>query len=135
MSSREDTKCGVDGDDTTRIIGRMEEPWWERAKRRMRQKKITQDRLKGPLGVKTRGGVGHYLSGRRMPSPEQLVALARELEWTVDQLLTGQNDPSPDDLALAWFINHLSPQERARIPALLNTLGKQKQLTHQKKLK
>ncbi len=69
------------------------EPWYERAKARMTELGVTQDDLKKPLEVETRGAVGHYLNGRRDPSPHQLAALAKTLRVSLDELLTGKLSP------------------------------------------
>lgn len=60
--------------------------WYERARRIMRDKHITQESLRKPLGVTTRGAVGHYLTGRRDPSPAQMAALAKALGVSMDTL-------------------------------------------------
>lgn len=67
----------------------MTDTWYDRAKRKMRELGLTQEDLKKPLGVKTRGAVGHYLTGRRDPSPQQLQELAAKLKINVDELLRG----------------------------------------------
>lgn len=69
--------------------------WYDRAKTRLKELKLTQADLITPLGVKTRGAVGHYLSGRREPSQEQLIALTNKLKCSLDWLLTGQNNVIP----------------------------------------
>lgn len=71
----------------------MDDTWYERAKKRMSELNppVTQEDLKNPLGVETRGAVGHYLTGRRHPSPQQLLALANRLRVSVDWLLTGED--------------------------------------------
>jgi transcriptional regulator with XRE-family HTH domain len=65
------------------------EPWFVRAKRRMKLKGIRQQDVMKALGVTTRGGVGHYLTGRRQVDPEQLIALADVLDCRLDWLLKG----------------------------------------------
>lgn len=124
-----DTNCGVVALYTVRIIGGMEQPWWQRAKQRAKDKGLSQEALKEVLGVETRGAVGHYMTGRRDPTPDQLVALAKVLDWTLDELLTGKKHPDPDDLALAWFINRLSPDERAVLKAMLDPMDKSDQIS------
>lgn len=86
LSIASDTIRGVATCDTSRIISSME-TWMDRARRRMHELGIRQDDLIRPLGVKTRGAVGHYLSGRRKPDPDQVVALARWLRMSTDELL------------------------------------------------
>lgn len=86
-----DTERSVVQRDTRRIIRMMKTPEWaRRAKERMRELEITQDDLKGTLGVKTRGAVGHYFTGRRKLSSQKAAALAKRLRLTVDELLTGR---------------------------------------------
>ncbi|BBL75984.1 hypothetical protein MishRS11D_30820 [Methylomagnum ishizawai] len=50
---------------------------------------ITQEDLVPLLGVKTRGAVGHYLTGRRDPSVAQLKALSKTLKMSLDILMFG----------------------------------------------
>lgn len=83
--SCQDTKWFVAVDDTPRIISPME--WYEAAKKRMRELGITQEDLIKPLGVQTRGAVGHYLTGRRTPTPEQFKELASMLKLNMNQLI------------------------------------------------
>lgn len=80
------TNCVVDKAATFGIIKIMK--WYERAKGLMTDRKLTQEDLIPVLKV-TRGGVGHYLSGRREPDIEQLIALAKLLGCSLDYLLTG----------------------------------------------
>jgi transcriptional regulator with XRE-family HTH domain len=61
--------------------------WYEQAKTILHKKKIVQEDLITVFGVTTRGAVGHYLSGRRKPSIEQLKNLADKLECTLDYLM------------------------------------------------
>jgi transcriptional regulator with XRE-family HTH domain len=72
-----DTDCGVVLADTPRIIRVV--PWWIEVRKLMDQKGITQEELAPVLGVKTRGAVGHYLSGRRKLKAEQFWALLKYL--------------------------------------------------------
>lgn len=75
--------------------------WYDLAKLRIADLGMTQDDLKKTLQVKTRGAVGHYLSGRRQLSPDQLVALAKKLKITLDELLTGKKPNAADEDLLA----------------------------------
>ncbi|EAZ97298.1 helix-turn-helix domain-containing protein [Marinobacter sp. ELB17] len=71
------------------------ETWYARAKLEMERKSITQESLTSILGVATRGAVGHYLSGRRDPSPQQLVDLSGALDVNVGWLMTGGHKAPP----------------------------------------
>lgn len=57
----------------------------------MRELGLRQEDLITVFGVTTRGAIGHYLSGRRQPSPAQLVALSEHLDCSLDWLMKGVN--------------------------------------------
>lgn len=82
-----DTKRGVVQKDTLCIISTMK--WYDYAKIIMKNKRITQEELMPCLNVTTRGAVGHYLSGRREPSVEQLINLSKKFNCSLDELLNG----------------------------------------------
>ena len=83
-----DTKSVVARMDTLRTIQAME-TWQDRVRSVMKEKRVTQDALTDVLGVSTRGAVGHYLSGRREPSADQLRSLAEFLGVNISWLLLG----------------------------------------------
>ena len=62
-------------------------PWLDNLKHAIVQQGLTQNDLTAPLGVSTRGAVGHYLNGRRELSIEQFSALCRVLKTTPDKIL------------------------------------------------
>lgn len=70
----------------------MDGTWIHRARACMQALGISQRQLAAELGC-TRGAVGHYLSGRRNPSLEQMESMARVLR--VDLLWLLRGDP-PD---------------------------------------
>lgn len=71
----------------------MDNKWTERVKARMTELGLTQADLMEPLGVTTRGAVGHYLNGRRQPSLQQMAALSQALRISTDDLLFGDARP------------------------------------------
>lgn len=86
----------VDGFSTLRNIAPMEK-WTDLAKSKMRELKITQERLAEQLGV-TQGAIGHWLSGRREPSIEVINKILRELglpSLSVQGPSTGNTEPAP----------------------------------------
>jgi SOS-response transcriptional repressor LexA len=87
--------------------------WHDFAKGLMADKKIKQDDLIGVLGVKTRGAVGHYLSGRRVPSAEQLIALANKLDITFDELMNCTIEKS-ENQSYTDFI--AAPEVKGKVP-------------------
>lgn len=111
----------------------MAEEWFARAKRRMREVGVTQEDLKKPLGVKTRGAVGHYLTGRRQPNPRQLGALAKTLQTSVDWLFADQDKSrteqkgvgalSQDEQVLVKKYRLLSSRERTHLHAISDALA------------
>lgn len=82
--------------------------WYERAKSRMREldPPVTQEELMPLFGVTTRGAVGHYLNGRRDPSPALMVKLADKLEMSLDELLRGASRSQSHDAG--WNLPMLS---------------------------
>lgn len=84
------TNCGVFLKKTAVYDEQMK--WYEKAKRLMKQKGITQPDLINALGVSTRGAIGHYLNGRREPSVEQMQALADILCVSIDALMSDELD-------------------------------------------
>ncbi|MGZ8220014.1 MAG: helix-turn-helix domain-containing protein [Methylobacter sp.] len=74
--------------------------WYERAKRLMKKKGVLQKDLIEVMGVKTRGSVGHYLTGIRDPDAWQVKALADYLGCTMDDLMGDEEgDPAKNRIA------------------------------------
>ncbi len=71
-----------------------------------RERGLSQAALAARLGISP-SAMGMYEQGRREPSAETLVALARELEVTTDFLLTGKVDSRMDDEAYSRMLHHL----------------------------
>lgn len=63
--------------------------WMDRAKTLMQSRGISQEELAASLSC-TRGAIGHYLSGRRSPSLEQLARLAEALQTDPAWLVFGE---------------------------------------------
>lgn len=82
--------------------------WIINARRRMKELNVRQLDLMPVLGVTTRGAIGHYLTGRRDLTGEQMHALARFLGLSVEELQgagpqavpAAAHRLSPDELAL-----------------------------------
>lgn len=104
--------------------------WYEKAKRLMDQQNIKQDDLIIVMDVKTRGAVGHYLSGRRQPTLDQFIALTKKLRCTPNELLL--EDYATQEHSKAYRINEhkqtvyqddwnkLQPKTRAFIEDFMN---------------
>lgn len=71
----------------------MTESWIDRARNQMQLLSIPQEKLATNLGC-TRGAVGHYLSGRRNPTLEQLDKIAQLLSVSPAWLLYGLSEKS-----------------------------------------
>lgn len=71
----------------------------------MRELDVRQLDLMPVLGVTTRGAVGHYLTGRRDLTGDQMHAMAQFLGMTVEEL---QGDAPPE---VKPIVQRLSPDE------------------------
>ncbi len=65
--------------------------WHINAKNIIQQQGVLQKELVPVLGVKTVGAVGHYLRGKRQPTPQQLKNLADHLGVKVDAFFQSEN--------------------------------------------
>lgn len=99
----------------------MSEPWTLRAKQRMKHAGISQDDLIKPLGVKTRGAVGHYLTGRRQPTPMQLLAIANAIKCSVDWLLSGKEPATATTTHTASSEAKIVAERYDKLPLFMQT--------------
>ena len=91
----------------------------------MKELSIIQDDLCQVFGVKTRGAVGHYLTGRRQITPEQLQALADALQCSIEWLVIGKDEGLSKEAAeFARDWEGLPPRERAAMRAAVRALKK-----------
>lgn len=93
----------------------------------MAKRGLYQKDLIDVFKVKTRGAVGHYLSGRREPTIEQLIALAELLGVSVSELvgeipLTGNSQDTQEILTL---LRGIPPERFAAMIPLLRSLSEQ----------
>lgn len=65
--------------------------WHINAKNIIQQQGVIQKDLAPVLGVKTVGAVGHYLRGKRQPTPQQLKNLADHLGVKIDDFFQTEN--------------------------------------------
>jgi len=89
--------------------------WYEAAKERVREVGLPLSALKAALGVSTSAAVGHYLSGRRDPSPTQLKALADALGMNVDDFFRSVPAPPHDAVSRLRQRSSDTPVRRLRI--------------------
>ena len=71
-----------------------------------RERGLSQAELAARLGISP-SAMGMYEQGRREPSADTLVALARELQVSTDFLLTGKVDSRLDDESYSRMLLHL----------------------------
>lgn len=86
----------------------MTETWMDRAKNQMQRLSIHQEGLAANLGC-TRGAIGHYLSGRRKPTLEQLDKIAQLLNVNPAWLLYGQSREGIQEEYTKYTIINLVP--------------------------
>ena len=99
-----------------------EKPRWAvAAELLMRSQGLTQEDLKDAFQVTTRGAVGHYMTGRREPSVDQLSGLAKRLGVTVSQLI-GEVPIAPDHSDRQEILRLLGEVDPANMPMLLAML-------------
>jgi phage repressor protein C with HTH and peptisase S24 domain len=73
------------------------ENWVERLRVLMQEAGWKHEQLANILGI-TRGAVGHYFTGNRMPSLKHLTKISRTFSVTLDWLITGEGPRSLDEL-------------------------------------
>ena len=77
-----------------------------------RQRGLSQAQLALRLGISA-SAVGMYEQGRREPSADILVAMARELEVTTDYLLTGvAQTPAEGDALSSMLLDRIASADR-----------------------
>ena len=81
-----------------------------------RQQGLSQAELAGRLGISA-SAMGMYEQGRREPSADTLVALARELGVTTDFLLTGRIGNTVDEEACSRMLRSLVSQADRHLAA------------------
>jgi transcriptional regulator with XRE-family HTH domain len=87
----------------------------------MKQKKITQEDLKSDFGVTTRGAVGHYMTGRREPTIDQLLKVAKRLGVNVSQLI-GEIPLAPSVVSSLEVSRLLAQVDKGDLPLLMSLL-------------
>jgi transcriptional regulator with XRE-family HTH domain len=98
--------------------------WIAETKRIMRERKITQQELADRLGI-TRGALGHWLTGKRIPRYESICAMSRILGVPVTQLTEPDADaPTPQELELLRDIRLLNGADQAMLKGLIKSLNK-----------
>lgn len=131
------SQCSLDFSAKTIMLAGMK--WNENLRRLMAERKMIQQDLVPILGVKTRGAVGHYLSGIREPSLKQLNALAGKFDVTLDELV---NDKSTDtvqtkinqiiraaDKAMSESDRKFTDEERMKIYKVAFVAGLEEEIT------
>jgi transcriptional regulator with XRE-family HTH domain len=96
--------------------------WRDEVRKLMDAQGITQEELVPLLGVKTRGAIGHYLSGRRNMKPEQFYALLKRLGVEAKDVF----EPSaPSDThRVVQAMETLPPRERRHLQAVIDSFVK-----------
>jgi len=95
-----------------------------RLERARRRQKLTQGQLAARLG-RTRNSVARWESGDSVPEAELLVALSRELEVSIDFLLTGAAAGAAHDPRLLARIETIERLPAERFEALLRRLDEE----------
>ena len=89
----------------------MTERWFKRARRVMTGRQISQQKLAQHMGI-TRGAVGHWLSGRREPSLDELQKIATFLNVSYGWLTSGEGEQEAVSPQLAENVGFYSPDSQ-----------------------
>lgn len=76
--------------------------WWNRADRERRAQRKTYEEIALDMGV-SMATVGHWMTGRRQPSPTKLAGLARLLGVSLDYLMEGEECEMSDEKSPARY--------------------------------
>lgn len=101
----------------------MQEGWSERTRALMKERGITQEQLTAVLGVRSKGAVSHYLSGRRSLSVDQAASLAVYLRCSLDWLVLGK----PENISVGQQPIGETDTDKIDSPAI--TVAKLRQLS------
>lgn len=91
--------------------------WHEVAKQLVQAQGLSQVDLMPVFSVNTAGAVGHYLNGRRQPTPQQLKRLADYLNVQIDDFFVARDAPAPAS------VHNLRNVESGVKPASLTVKG------------
>ena len=111
--------------------------WASRTEQLMRVQGLTREDLTDAFEVKTVGAVGHYLTGRRQPSPQQLINLKNKLNTSLGYLFQEVDSPNSDNFSLklqgAKYLNEalqylvtakgISDKEHKALIAIVEKIG------------
>jgi transcriptional regulator with XRE-family HTH domain len=100
------------------------EKWYVKAKKRMQERGMLVKDLGETLGL-TASGAGHYLVGRRNPTPDMLRNIARALDMSIAELI--EEDPdfarNDEERATLSFLRQIPEERRSSAIAMLRGLA------------
>ena len=109
------------------MSGDKQKPRWAQiATALMKDKGLRYDDIRSVMGVTTRGAVGHYFTGNREPSVEQLAALAKTLGVSTSHLL-GEVPLSPDpqeNEEIERLLQEIDPEDKPMLLRMLRAAAK-----------
>ena len=100
------------------------EKWYVKAKKRMQERGMLVKDLGETLGL-TASGAGHYLVGRRNPTPDMLRKIARALDMSIAELIEEDPDFARNDVERATleFLRQIPEDRIAAALAMLRGLA------------
>lgn len=95
--------------------------FWERLKNGVKENNTTQEWIAKEIGIPF-GTLRKWLSRKTMPNADQAVAIARALNTTVEEMVTGEscNDTPPQLRSLFLDLEKLDDQDIAEIQAIVS---------------
>ena len=113
---------------TNGIVSTMK--WYEYVKTVAKHRGVTQDQIADAIGV-TRGGVGHWLSGRREPPIETLKSILDFLDIDFNALFDDTEEHAVKeaiyDRELQELSSGLSAESKAKLKDMAELLSKAEQ--------
>ena len=106
--------------------GKQKPRWAQIAAGLMKVRGLRYDDIRDAMGVTTRGAVGHYFTGNREPSIEQLAALAKLLGVSTSHLI-GEVPLSPDpqeNEEIERLLQEIDPEDKPMLLRMLRAAAK-----------
>ncbi|MEQ9736310.1 MAG: helix-turn-helix transcriptional regulator [Algiphilus sp.] len=112
----------------------MTTPWYKRARSVMREKNITQQQLADHM-KKSRGGIGHWLTGRREPSMEEAQKISAFLQVSYGWLFASEGEREPgftpsslsepvtlgeEPVDFEWLMQKATPRTQTELRRIIN---------------
>jgi transcriptional regulator with XRE-family HTH domain len=97
--------------------------WALKVKDRLRERRLSYRAIAAKLGVDP-GAVGNWMIGKRTPTVENLTNLAKELGFTLSELMGDDAATSPIEAQVLRTFRDMTPVQQEAALAFLTTITK-----------